>query len=66
MSEIFSIELADELADIATEALKKVLRAADKHGLDRDKVYGRYIYAETGTAMQTTFKDYDLEGEENE
>lgn len=53
-------QLSSELAEIQSDAIEKVIRLADKHGIDRDELIMRFVTAQVGS-----FKDYKFGGNEN-
>lgn len=58
-------QLSSELAEIQSDAIEKVIRLADKHGIDRDELIMRFVIAEFVTAQVCSFKDYKFGGNEN-
>lgn len=57
---IFIIE-AEEVADVLEEATRKLIKIADKYGLDRDEVIRRAARSLVNTTAQTQFKNVQLE-----
>ena len=58
-------QLIRELTEIQTDAMKKVIRLADKHGIDRDELIMRFVTVGFVTAQVGSFKDYKFGGNEN-
>lgn len=58
-------QLGRELAEIHSDAIEKVIRLADKHGIDRDELVMRFVTAGFVTAQVGSFKDYKFGGNEN-
>lgn len=59
-------ELAKEIAKIQSNAIDKVVRLADKYGMDRNKLVLIYATVEYKTVLLGSFKDYELEEMNNE
>lgn len=58
-------QLSSELAEIQSDAIEKVIRLADKHGIDRDKLIMRFVTVGFVMAQVGSFKDYKFGGNEN-
>lgn len=58
-------QLIRQLTEIQTDAMEKVIRLADKHGIDRDELIMRFVTAGFVTAQVGSFKDYKFGGNEN-
>lgn len=58
-------QLSSELAEIQSDAIDKVIRLADKHGIDRDELIMRYVTVGFVAAKVGLFKDYKFGGNEN-
>lgn len=58
-------QLIRELTEIQTDAMEKVIRLADKHGIDRDELIMRFVTVGFVTAQVGSFKDYKFGGNEN-
>lgn len=58
-------QLSSELAEIQSDAIEKVIRLADKHGIDRDELIMRFVTVGFVTEQVGSFKDYKFGGNEN-
>lgn len=58
-------QLSSELAKIQSDAIDKVIRLADKHGIDRDELIMLFVTIGFVTAKVGSFKDYKFGGNEN-
>lgn len=58
-------QLISELAEIHSDAIEKVIRLADKHGIDRDELIMRFVTVGFVTAQVGSFKNYKFGGNEN-
>lgn len=58
-------QLRSELAEIQSDAIDKVIRLADKHGIDRDELIKLFVTVGFVTAKFGSFKDYKFGGNED-
>lgn len=58
-------QLNHELAKIQSDAMKKVIRLADKHGIDRDELFMIFALGITTMSRIATLADYKFGGNEN-
>lgn len=58
-------QLSSELAEINSDAIEKVIRLADKHGIDRDEFIMLFVTVGFVTAQSCSFKNYKFGGNEN-
>lgn len=58
-------QLSSELAEIQSDAMEKVIRLADKHGIDRDKLFMIFALGLTAMSHIATLADYKFGGNEN-
>lgn len=54
-----------ELAEIQSDAMKKVIRLADKHGIDRDNLFKIFALTLNRLSLIATLADYKFGGNEN-
>lgn len=66
MNEHISKGIGEELAEIQNDVKEKVVKLADKHGIDRDELYEQFVYFECLVAKYATLKDFKVGGNENE
>lgn len=59
-------EISKGLAEIQTDVIKKVVKLADKHGIDRDELYEQFLYVGCLTSKYGTLKNFKVGGNENE
>lgn len=58
-------QLIRELTEIQTDAMEKVIRLADKHGIDRDDLFMMFACGLNTFAHIATVADYKFGGNEN-
>lgn len=58
-------QLIRELTEIQTDAMEKVIRLADKHGIDRDDLFMMFARGLNTMAHISTVADYKFGGNEN-
>lgn len=54
-----------ELAEIQSDAMEKVIRLADKHGIDRDNLFKIFALTLNRLSHIATLADYKFGGNEN-
>ena len=58
-------QLNRELAEIQSDAMEKVIRLADKHGIDRDNLFMIFALGLNTLSHIATLADYKFGGNEN-
>ena len=58
-------QLNRELAEIQSDAMEKVIRLADKHGIDRDDLFMMFALGLNTLSHIATVADYKFGGDEN-
>lgn len=58
-------QLNRELAEIQSDAMEKVIRLADKHGIDRDDLFMMFALGLNTFAHIATVAEYKFGGNEN-